>query len=153
MSAEKNTTYFHDLTTLLDSVHQFFNLWEQNYGPQSPVDPSIVSSARVAVHEWLANLVRHADFQDRKPEVSVSVVPDDQRLKCVIRDNSEGFNLNRQLQHQQATMQPLPERGMGLIWIFSLAEDIQYSTIAGNQSLEFYISVDSMTCFDLAPNA
>lgn len=131
--------YFRDLDTIIDEVHGLFDGWETHLKTHESLTPDVVQLAKLAVHEWLANILQHADFKDRLPEVGVYISPCGDRLFCVIEDNSEGFDLEGYLEDNPKIKVVLPDRGMGLLMLRSCAEELKYARLQGKQQLEFYI--------------
>jgi serine/threonine-protein kinase RsbW len=99
---------------------------------------------KIAVHEWLANLVQHANFEDETTEVSMRIERMDNRIFCAIEDNSDGFVLDEHLEIEPEYLESLPERGMGLLILKICTEDLLYKSgdFEDNNRLEFYVSAD-----------
>jgi len=97
---------------------------------QHPSEPdnnaSVVRYAQVVLHEWLANLVQHADFEERSPEIRVQIRVEKRTITCTVTDNSRGFDLQSQLAEQRNSAQALPERGMGLRIINACTQSCTY---------------------------
>ena len=71
---------FKDLERVIDEVHSLFAHWE-SAGIFSPTfDQDRVHLMKLAVHEWLANLVQHADFSGRDPEILLDLQPNGSRV-------------------------------------------------------------------------
>lgn len=99
--------------------------------------------AQLVLHEWLANLLQHADFRDRTPYVEVQIRADETHIFCAVVDNSDGFDLAAHLDAQRSAAQALPERGMGLRIISACTDDFTYRTTDdGHQRFEFSIPAD-----------
>ena len=99
--------------------------------------------ARLVLHEWLANLVQHADFQERTPEVAIRVQPAHDKVRCIVVDNSEGFEFEHRLETQTTNALPFPERAMGLRFIDACTDSFSYRrTEGGRYQFEFSISTD-----------
>jgi serine/threonine-protein kinase RsbW len=80
---------------------------------------------QLVVHEWVANLTRHATFAD-PPRISVRVLLNQDAAQCEITDNSRGFDLNSVLSTMGAHAAPFPESGMGLRIIDACTNDVSY---------------------------
>ena len=127
---------FHDLATCIDELHELFDAW----AAANPFAPALgaygLEVMRLAVHEWMANLVQHADFSGGDPLIALTLEPGRQRLRCRIADNSHGFDFDQQLAVQRALVrssfsngQP-PERGRGLMMLAAFTEGIAYGPAA-----------------------
>src|SRR5690606_8454907 len=88
------THRFSDPETIIDRVHALFEQWVADGTFEPGFDGMALHRVRLAVHEWLANLLQHADFADRTPDVSLRVRAEEREIHCVIDDNSEGFDLD-----------------------------------------------------------
>lgn len=133
--------YFSDLDTLIDGLHALFAILETQNISGDSVTIETILQAKLAIHEWMANLVQHANFRDREPEIALSIAQDGDRLQCSIEDNSEGFELDTFLQQHKA-LSPMPDRGMGLLMIQAWAEDLSYTRLSDKQRLTFFITGD-----------
>lgn len=139
MLAEHHT--FCDLDALIDQVHALFSRWERDerFAPALEVDD--LHRLKLAVHEWLANLVQHAHFNGHAPEISLSVAVQDEGIQCSISDNSDGFDLDDELTLRSTSLESLPERGMGLLMLQACTKRLSYERINGSvQKLEFVVS-------------
>mgnify|MGYP006445616281 CR=1 FL=1 len=93
-------------------------------GPSTP--PRRVGHyVQLIVHEWVANLVRHATFSD-SPCICLRVLLYGETARCVITDNSTGFDLASALSTIKANASPLPETGMGLRIIDACTAGVSY---------------------------
>ncbi len=115
---------FNDLNSMIDQVHALFDRWD-DVEPATDYASERWYLAKLAVHEWLANLVQHAQFPD-EPEVWLEVNRDGSSLECVIEDNSEGFDLAGQMRTRSRIADAFPERGMGLLLLHACAHDLTY---------------------------
>ncbi len=137
--------HFHDLDGAIDSIHGLFRQWDERRSFYPPLDAMALERAKLAVHEWMANLIQHADFAGQDAAVCISLATTDRRVKCIIEDNSRGFDLEGQLFPSESLFNDLPEafpeRGMGLMLVIAIAEDLSYTTIEGGRhSLKFFVS-------------
>jgi serine/threonine-protein kinase RsbW len=124
---------FDRLGTSIDELHALFDAWAQD----NPFAPSLgaygLEVMRLAVHEWVANLVQHASFGGREGLIQLDLVPHPQRLRCFIADNSEGFDFDGQLGVQRAMVRQgylnglPPERGRGLMMLAAFTEGLTYT--------------------------
>lgn len=137
------THRFSDPATLFDRVHSVFENWEEKETLPGCLDEDIVHRLKLAIHEWLANLVQHADFRDRRPEISITVRALRNGIECAIEDNSEGFDLNGQLTAKPDVIDAFPERGMGLLMIKACTEHLDYEELTNmRHRLQFIVSSD-----------
>ncbi|HYE94575.1 MAG TPA: ATP-binding protein [Rubricoccaceae bacterium] len=136
---------FRDLGCVVDDVHALFDRWVEEGTFADALDAVGVEVLKLAVHEWVANLVQHAAFGRRRPEIRLRVeragrgVPG---LRCVIEDNSNGFDFERQIVRQRGVLgadQP-SDRGRGLLMLLACTEDLTYEPAAkGRQRLAFVV--------------
>ena len=95
----------------------------------------------MAVHEWVANIVQHSDFESREPQIGVWLDQRGDRLYCLIEDNSRGFDFHGYLDGHEGITTVLPDRGMGLLLLKACTEELCYKSVeAGKNQLEFYIT-------------
>ncbi|MDE2997178.1 MAG: ATP-binding protein [Bacteroidota bacterium] len=141
---------FSQLDAVIDELHALFEMWERENELLSHLDVDTIQLFRLAVHEWVANLVQHADFGDRRPDIVLDVIPNGRRVRCIIEDNSEGFPFPEQIDVQRDALTPFPERGMGLLMLNAATEYFEYSqTDDGRRRLEFTVSGDADPCLDI----
>jgi serine/threonine-protein kinase RsbW len=135
--------HFRDLESVIDEVHALFDHWE-NSGIFSPAfDQDKVLLMKLAVHEWLANLVQHADFGGKPPEILLQVTPNGKRVRCIIEDNSKGFDIQSHFEKRRNELKVMPERGMGLLMLDAATEYMRYGQNGdGRHRLEFSVSAD-----------
>ncbi len=143
--------YFRNLDTIIDDVHCLFDGWEKQMETCKSFPLEALSLAKLAVHEWLANLLQHANFQGTAPEIGLHLnTSENERLKCVIEDNSAGFDLEGYLADNPKITTALPDRGMGLLMLRSCTEELRYARLQhGKQQLEFYVSANSDPFLDI----
>lgn len=141
---------FDDLHTVIDSVHALFAHWEQNAASCAHVDVQTFHRVKLATHEWLANLVQHAAFRERRPYISVEVSFNHQFVSCVIEDNSEGFDLHGHFRKRGMQLEPCPERGMGLLMLNACTDDLAYQPVDPNRNrLSFTITASKDPWLDI----
>ena len=141
MELEKHR--FNGLDAVIDRMHALFEQWEAERTLHPPLDDDTLQQMKLAVHEWVANLVQHANFDRRQPEIVFNVSRNGAHVQCAIDDNSKGFNLDDQLRARQDVLDAFPERGMGLLMIRACTEGLSYRQIGGSwHRLEFCISAD-----------
>ncbi|MEX0822313.1 MAG: ATP-binding protein [Rhodothermales bacterium] len=135
------THRFSDPDTLIDRAHSVFSSLEEDDDLPGWLNEKTMHRLKLAVHEWLANLVQHANFGDRRPDVSVTVRPGRDGVECVIEDNSEGFDLNGHLDTKTDVLDAYPERGMGLLMIKACTEGLSYTDLGDQRHrLTFVVS-------------
>lgn len=114
---------FSDLDAAVTDVQAHF---QQRIESSSSAEDALCR-LQLAVHEWMANLVRHACFGERTPDVHLHIWKQKGRFRCTIEDNSDGFDFDMQLKQQaQDTAASLPERGMGLLLLKASTERAEY---------------------------
>lgn len=124
---------------LIDHVHSVFD------SPERPHTVATLSAdewliSKLLVHEWVANLVQHAHFGDRDPEINIHFEPAGESVRYVIEDNSIGFDLDTYLATHDTVDRPLPDRGMGLLFLSSCSEEVVYRRIGNRRNrLEFVL--------------
>lgn len=124
------------ITDLIDLIHTRFDRPQDH--PPSTLESASLS--KLLVHEWVANLVQHADFGDRSPEIRIHVERDGCRNRYIIEDNSEGFDLEASMAHPLEAVQ-LPERGMGLLILDACSDELVYRSLGPRQNrLEIVVS-------------
>lgn len=134
---------FTKLDNMIDELHDLFDQWMAEGVFPPDLDTNTVLLLRLAVHEWVANLVQHADFEGHEPEVIVDVYPNGRRVKCVIQDNSAGFDAAKHLKLRMDNLERLPERGMGLLMLNAASEYFEYfRSTSGLHRLEFSVTAD-----------
>jgi len=109
----------------------------------TPGRPSVLRYVQVVLHEWIANMIQHADFGDASPRIEITVRADQRFVSCSVVDNSHGFDLSDALTTQRNEARALPERGMGLRIISACTEQCAYRSLPnGRYRFEFSIPVD-----------
>ena len=88
---------FHDLSTVVDEVHAVFDTWVESGAFAGDLDEFGLLVMKLAVHEWIANLVQHAAFRVCPPEIGLTVHAEPGGLRCIVEDNSEGFDFQGQV--------------------------------------------------------
>lgn len=141
------TYQFGSLDMVVEEAHACFEpiLAEQ----ATPERASMLLHLQLAAHEWLANLVQHAEFGERVPHIRLTLEEHAGDITCSVEDNSDGFDLDEALRKRRAHLSPLPERGMGLLILFACASDIQYRRQAGHNTLRFVVSDDQDKCLNI----
>ncbi len=131
---------FCDIGTLVQGVHSIFDRLIVDRLGFATVDEDTFHRAKLAAHEWAANLVQHASFADRTPEIEVDVWPNGNKIECVFEDNSDGFDLDSVLDQRSNGLSPLPERGMGLLMLSACTSELCYEkTDEGTYRLRFTV--------------
>lgn len=133
---------FHDIDHVIDEVHDLFDGWVRESTSDGTVEKYGLLIMKLAVHEWIANLVQHAVFEVDPPTIRLAISLRDSGLHCLVEDNSEGFDFQSQIKEQtQLLNKPVPsERGRGLLMMLACTEDFVYETNSeGLQHLEFVV--------------
>lgn len=132
-----------DLNRALDEVRRVIEAWLEDQDDASAPRPDTVRYTQLVLHEWIANLLQHADFHDRTPTVQIRLDTQNRHVTCVVIDNSEGFDLAGQLPVEERAMDNLPERGMGLRIIDACTDSLSYTAAgSGLHRFEFSIPAD-----------
>ncbi len=136
------TFEFQDLDQVIDQVHALFDEWAEGGEFKDALDPEGLDVLRLAVHEWLANLVQHARFEGT-PSIMLHVEMDADVVHCSIDDSSHGFDFAGQLETQKAVLDaPAPsERGRGLLMLVTCTEELDFRPRSGDvpQHIEFSV--------------
>ncbi len=134
---------FTKLDNMIDELHSLFDRWSSDGVFSSELEEHAVALLRLSVHEWIANLIQHADFQGQDPEVILDIIPNGRTVTCVIQDNSAGFDVAKHLRIRMEKLERLPERGMGLLMLNAATDYFEYSrSTSGLHRLEFSVSAD-----------
>lgn len=143
---------FSSLSASIDELHEVLDRWTGHNGLKKALEPDAVERMRLAVHEWVANLVQHADFSEEEPEVRFCIAVENGRVKVIVVDNSNGFDLDNQgeLRKQALADTILPERGMGIPIIMACTDDLRYRCRNdGINRMEFYVADDEDPCLNI----
>ena len=118
---------FTRLDQAIDDVHALFDAWDAHGALAPALDADSSSVLRLAVHEWVANLVQHAAFPNGS-EIAVDVAVEGDAVRCTIEDSSVGFDFAGQVERQHAILDaPAPsERGRGLLMLITCTEDLSF---------------------------
>jgi serine/threonine-protein kinase RsbW len=134
---------YSDLDRALDEVRSVLEDWSDTLDDTSVPRSQTIRYAQLVLHEWIANLLQHADFEDRAPTIRIRLSAEQDQVRCAVIDNSDGFDLAGQLPAQEEAMEDLPERGMGLRIINACTEHLSYRpTDGGRHRFEFSIPAD-----------
>ena len=132
-----------DLDRALDEVRSVLEEWVHEQDEAVTPSDESVRYTQLVLHEWIANLLQHADFAGRSPTIQIRLSAENRHVTCVVIDNSEGFDLTERLPFEEEAMDELPERGMGLRIINACTNHLSYtSTESGRQRFEFSIPAD-----------
>ena len=134
--------HVHGLDRFVDDVHAQFDAWAEDDEIASAISPDGLAVLRLAAHEWVANLVQHAQFCG-PAELVISLEVVDGGVRCQIEDSSQGFDFVRQLDAQQSIFDaPAPsERGRGLLMLVSCAEDLTFREADTDHSQQIAFTV------------
>ncbi len=142
--------YFKDLDTVIDDVHGLFDQWEAQHQDETSFPLDTLMVAKLAIHEWIANLKRHARFLTPRPKIGLCISPSGKGIACVVEDNSEGFDLSGYYTKHKGISTVLPERGMGLHMIKAFTANLDYRSMEnGGQQLAFFVPIDHNPCLDI----
>lgn len=117
----------HGLDRFVDEVHAQFDAWATDDAIVHTIGPDGLEMLRLAVHEWVANLVQHAQFCG-PAELVIALEVIEGGIRCRIEDSSQGFDFIQQVGAQKSVLDaPAPsERGRGLLMLVSCAEDLDF---------------------------
>ena len=133
------TEHFDNPVHAVEWMHAHFRHLEEEHPPAAP-PRGCLHRARLALHEWLSNLSRHADFERRTPDLLIHLTLTPERICCVVEDNSAGFDLPAQLEGKEHVFEEMPERGMGLQIISACVETLTYTMLRPCQHrFEFHV--------------
>lgn len=135
---------FTDLGQLPDQLFACLSQWAEAASGNGEADEEAVLEpllqAQVALYEWMANLVQHASFGDRRPFVQLDLEMARTGVGCVVEDNSDGFDIASALARRRDELNPMPERGMGLLLLYSTARNVRYDCLGPHRyRLSFWI--------------
>jgi serine/threonine-protein kinase RsbW len=134
---------FQSLDTLIEEVHTLFDQWERSEHRPPAIALRTMYLVKLAVHEWVANLIQHASFNHAPPQVQLRIRPSGSDVCCMIADNSDGFDLQAYFETAPSALQAFPERGTGLLILQSCTEELSYErTSDGFNRLSFRVSAD-----------
>ncbi|MDQ7040993.1 MAG: ATP-binding protein [Rhodothermus sp.] len=139
---------FDNLEDLIDRVHALFS----NPDADLPLPPEgeVRYRVQLAIHEWLANLIQHARFGNRRPSIELTIRSNGELVECFIDDNSEGFDLNGRLKSNPSIQEAFPERGMGLHFIRACTRELNYVRLKdGRHRLIFTMVKDEDPWLDI----
>jgi len=121
------TYAFTDLDCVIDDVHALFDAWADDGTFRAVLGEDGLEVLRLAVHEWIANLVQHASFPcGTRIEVALGV--EGNAIRCAIADSSAGFDMATQIERQRAVLDaPAPsERGRGLLMMIQSTDGLTF---------------------------
>ena len=135
-------SHFRDFDRVIDEVHALFDGWAEAGAFEPALDAEGLDVLRLAVHEWVANLVQHGSFPGAR-DVWLTVETEGDAVRCEVEDTSAGFDFTDQVERQRAVLdRPVPsERGRGLLMLITCADDLGYRPArAGvNQRVSFTV--------------
>ena len=138
---KRETLYLGSLDKIVVRLQELFDQWERKSMFPPTVRIEMLHRARLAAHEWIAHLVRHADFEGRVPQIAFSIWVEEKTLCCLIADNSRGFSLDAYpALTPEADYDVMPERGMGWLLIQACTSRLAYRPL-GNQGFELEFSI------------
>jgi len=131
---------FCSLDTVIEDLHSCLDgFFDPSHSLEVHKEEDTLHQLKLALHEWVANLAQHAHFPEGfAVTLDVESDPVESLLRTKVIDTSTGFDLKAQLVVRHKSLQPLPLRGMGLLMLESLTEDLQYVEIPdGRYCLSF----------------
>ena len=134
---------YSDLDRALDEVRAVVETWTATLEEVPPPNGETVQYTQLVLHEWIANLLQHADFAGRSPSIRIRLTTEERHVRGSVEDNSTGFDLTSRLPTEEETLENLPERGMGLRIIDACTDRLSYHpTDDGRYRFEFSIPAD-----------
>ena len=130
---------FHNMETVIDEVHHVFDFLETCNDMLENPSWEVVYTSKFVVHEWMANLVQHADFGEQLPLIEFSISRIGRTLKCTIEDNSKGFDLDGYFRTNRQLPDEYPDRGMGLLLAREAARELSYSTSPSGRNVFAFV--------------
>lgn len=124
----KFVTSFTVLDSVIEDLHASIDgFFDPDHPLQVFQEEDTLHQFKLALHEWVANLAQYAQFP-KGFAVTLEVESDFDAacLNVKVVDTSTGFDLKAQLITRHKALQPLPLRGMGLLMLESLTEELQY---------------------------
>lgn len=119
------THRYDDLDEALDSTRALLERLSSGHEAAVQPSPQAIRHAQLVLHEWIANLIQHATFEE-PVRLVVHVHADERFFYGKVVDTSEGFDLAACLRKQQDGADALPERGMGLRIIDACTDSYAY---------------------------
>jgi len=142
------TNEYTDFHCALDDVRATLNSWVAEGNEDA--GGNTTRYALLVLQEWIANLERHATYDDRPPKIGVGVAIEDHHVYGIVRDNSEGFPLAPHLPPNLEPLDDYPEGKMGLRIIDACTRRLAYTSTGGGQHLfEFSIPPDHDPCLNM----
>lgn len=134
--------HFSQLDHAIDEVHALFDQWAESGALDGSLDEDGASVLRLAVHEWVANLVQHAAFP-AGARITLAIEPGPSVVRCAIEDSSVGFDFAGQIEQQHAILDaPAPsERGRGLLMLITCTEALTFRPAADGHGQRIAFSV------------
>jgi anti-sigma regulatory factor (Ser/Thr protein kinase) len=120
---------FRDLNTVVDDARDAIDASTTSWIGRG-VESDVIEVAKLVAHEWIANLVRHASFGGRIPDIALDVWTEGNLIRTVVEDNSDGFDLDAELDLARRELGRAPERGMGLIMVKEFTSDLNYMHVS-----------------------
>lgn len=138
--------HFTRLDHAIDEVHALFDAWAENGALDGSLDEDGASVLRLAVHEWVANLVQHAAFP-AGARITLEIEPGKSVVRCAIEDSSVGFDFAGQVEQQHAILDaPAPsERGRGLLMLITCTEALSFRPATDGHGQRIAFSVRTGT--------
>lgn len=119
---------FSSLEEGIEELHKVLDQWMEQSEIRQALGVEGSRYMRTVTHEWIANLIRHAEFESADPEVRLSVIAMDGSLRIEIRDNSNGFDLDYEKEQRKGVLDRSlpPDRQLGIPLMMECADDLQY---------------------------
>jgi serine/threonine-protein kinase RsbW len=103
------------------------------------LNDDIYGNIMIAVTESVNNAILHGNKQDKKKNVSLSVVFDEESVKFTVRDQGPGFDFHN-LPDPTSSENLSKPGGRGIFLMKNLCDEVTFSEDGRSVELTFYIS-------------
>jgi len=110
-------------TKNLSVIRSFVSEHAESHG----FSPNQIADIRLAVDEACTNIIKHAYKNDASKELTIQVEVDDQKLKVIIMDKGEGFDVKSyQKPNLKQQIEQRKRGGMGVHLMLKLMDEVTY---------------------------
>lgn len=110
-------------TKNLAVIRSFISEHAESHG----FSPNQIADIRLAVDEACTNIIKHAYKNDSSKELTIQVEVDDQKLKVIIMDKGEGFDVKSyQKPNLKQQIEQKKRGGMGVHLMLKLMDEVTY---------------------------
>jgi len=104
---------YSNLDRALDEVRTVIETWSGSIDGSAELNGETIQYTQLVLHEWIANLLQHADFDEHPPSLRIRLAYENRQIRCVVVDNSSGFDLTGRLPAEQEAMDTSPNEAWG----------------------------------------